>query len=121
MTTLTNSKKTTEQNGVKKKASPPAKKAIHVSIDTYNRFRNIVDSVNDKKFGKKASSDDVILEVLDNCSIEAIIPKIQEKTLTQKDLIQQSYEKFCKENGHIAYDEFIFQAINRPLTTVNSK
>ena len=108
----------TESAAVKKKVTrTPNKRAIHISLSAYEEFRKLVDQANTKDYGRRVNSDDILLELLNAVSAKNIVSKVREKTLTQKDKIKKLYEEHCKDNGHIAYDDFLLNAISNGNNT----
>ncbi|MGE4233042.1 MAG: hypothetical protein AB7F43_06915 [Bacteriovoracia bacterium] len=102
---------------------------IRVKRETAKLIRAELANLNNKKFGKKVKTDDLIARVLPLITDDDR-RNLQSATLSGKDKLALLHQRYCEKNGNISKDDFLSRLVrgeivledeNVTLRTVTNK
>ena len=80
--------------------------AVRISKATQKKLSSVIGKVNKKDFGKRIKADDVIKAALDLLT-ESHIKSMQERSLSNADLLEMKFKEMQRKNSRLTKDEFL--------------
>ncbi len=100
----------------KRKQQRSGFEAIRVKKSTAKIIKDHIKTLNKKEYGAKIVIDDLIIKLLEFARSEVLL-EIQEKSLTNEDKLERTYQLYKLENPEVSKDEFLGILISKvPLS-----
>jgi|TARA_Y100000034_G_C6848707_1_gene384774 repressor of nif and glnA expression len=92
---------------------------IRVKKTTSRTIRTILNKLNKKQLGKKATVDDVISKALPLLT-DKHLDEIKEATYSSKDRLEMQYQDYCRKHGNISKETFLEMLLQAGLPVLTS-
>ncbi len=107
-----------EQSSDAKPLTKPIKKVSATAKfekENFKLLNQLKEKANKKTFGRRIKSMELIMLGLSLIGDDHL-KDLQEKSRSEKDFIDEAFEKYVKSHGKIAKDEFIAKIIRQEIT-----